>query len=305
MLKKLLGGTLLATTICAVAMTSQGEQASAISTSESYYSKLEYKDATHDEERLISPKTSVTIQSVEATKQLRSTSLVLYPKNQTLISRDRSGQAEIGLRTTSDGQAYGFVTQLNKYSNATYRQVKRGHTKTFYTPTGIKVVTGYTKAGGNLYFKWQGNKAVVKAKGYDVVYNDAKRKADTVRKYDRSKTKTTGTRAEKLLHEAKRLSGGRYVYNGQSIFYGLDCATYTQKIYLNALGKDIGSTTKAQAARAVKTRTVKNAQPGDILYDNKGHVGIYMGNGQAYDMLVGGAKLRPLSHWNWKIALVY
>lgn len=305
MFKKLIGGALFATGICAVAMTAQSEQASAISSAEAYYSKLEYRDVTHDEERLISPKVSVTIQSVEATKQLRSTSLVLYPKNQTIISRDRSGQAEVGLRTTSDGQAYGFVTQLNKYSNSTYRQVRRGTTQTFYTPSGIKVVTGYTKKDGNLYYKWQGNTAIVKAKGYDVVYNKQKRSVDSIRQYARSKTKKTGTRAEKLLHEAKRLSGGRYVYNGQSIFYGLDCATYTQKIYLNALGKDIGSTTKAQATRAITTRAVESAQPGDILYDGKGHVGIYMGNGKAYDMLVGGAKLRPLSHWKWTIALVY
>lgn len=305
MLKKIIGGALFVTSLYTVSLTTSTEFASAISNSEAYYSKLEYKDVTHDEERLISPKASVTIQAVEATRQLRSTSLVLYQKNQTLISRDRSGQAEVGLRTTSDGQAYGFVTQLNKYSNSTYRTIKKGGTQTFYTPTGIKIVTGYTKAVGNLYFKWQGNKAIVKSKGYDVVYNDAKKAADTVRKYNRSKTKITGTKVEKLLHEAKRLSDGRYVYNGQSIFYGLDCATYTQKIYLHALGKDIGSTTTAQAARAIKTRTVKNAQPGDILYDGKGHVGIYMGDGKAYDMLVGGAKLRPLSHWKWTIALAY
>lgn len=303
-MKKLFGGTLLASSFLAVALTAQIEQASAISYNEAYFSKLEYKDVTHDEERLINPTSSVTIQAVESTDQLRSTSLVLYPTTQTLITRDRSGQAEVGLRTTRDGQAYGFVSQLNKYSNTTYRQIKKGKSQTFYTPTGMKVVAGYT-SNNNLFFKWQGNKALVKSKGYTVLYNDQARKDDTVRRYDRSKTKTTGTKTEKLLHEARRLSGGRYVYNGQSLFYGLDCATYTQKIYLNALGVDIGSTTKAQADRALKTRSVKNAKPGDILYDGKGHVGIYMGNGQAYDMLVGGAKLRPLSHWKWTTALAY
>ncbi len=303
-MKKLFGSTVLAAGFLAVALTAQGTHASAITYTEAYFSKLEYKDATHDEERLISSKSSVTIQAVENSKQLRSTSLVLFPTKQTIITRDRDGQAEVGLRTTSDGQAYGFVSQLNKYSNSTYRQIQKGKSQAFYTPNGVKVVAGYT-ANNNLFFKWKGNKVLVKSKGYSVVYNDQARKENKIRTYDRSKTKTTGTKAEKLLHEARRLSGGRYVYNGQSLFYGLDCATYTQKIYLNALGVDIGSTTKAQAARALKTRTVKNAKPGDILYDGKGHVGIYMGDGKAYDMLVGGAKLRPLSHWKWTVALAY
>lgn len=305
MYKKLLSGTILTASIFGLSTWLPSEEASAITYTEAYFSKLEYKDAKHDEERLLNSKASLTLQTTkEKQGKVRSTSLVLYPKNQSIISKDRSGNGEVGLKLTRDGKAYGFVTQLEKYKNTTYTLIEQGKGKTFYTPKGIKVRIGYSSKG-NLYYKWGNHEVIVRTYGSIKRYDGKEISDKKVRTYNVTKQKKTGTTAEKLVHEAKRLAGGQYVYNGQSLFYGLDCATYTQKIYMNVLGIDIGSTTKAQRARATAVKSVKNAKVGDILYDNKGHVGIYVGNGKAYDMLIGGAKLHKLSHWKWQVAMSY
>ncbi len=305
MYKKLLSGTILTASIFGLSTWLHSEEASAITYTEAYFSKLEYKDAKHDEERLLNSKASLTLQTTnEEQGKVRSTSLVLYPKNQSIVSKDRSGNGEVGLKLTRDGKAYGFVTQLEKYKNTTYTLIEQGKGKTFYTPKGIKVRIGYSSKG-NLYYKWGNHEVIVRTDGSIKRYDGKEISDKKVRTYNVTKQKKTGTTAEKLVHEAKRLAGGQYVYNGQSLFYGLDCATYTQKIYMNVLGIDIGSTTKAQRARATAVKSVKNAKVGDILYDNKGHVGIYVGNGKAYDMLIGGAKLHKLSHWKWQVAMSY
>ena len=305
MYKKLISSTILTASIFGFATWLQSTPASAITYTEAYFSKLEYKDAKYDEERLVNSKASLTLQTTkEDGGKVRSTSLVLYPKNQSVVSKDRSGNGEVGLKLTRDGKAYGFVTQLEKYKNTTYTLIEKGRGKTFYTPKGTKVRIGYS-AKGNLYYKWNDHEIIIRPNGSLKSYDGKAISDKKIRTYNVTKPKKTGTTAEKLLHEAKRLSGGQYVYNGQSMFYGLDCATYTQKIYMNVLGIDIGSTTKAQRARATTVKSVKKAKVGDILYDNKGHVGIYAGNGKAYDMLIGGAKLHKLSHWNWQVAMSY
>lgn len=62
-----------------------------------------------------------------------------------------------------------------------------------------------------------------------------------------------------------------------------DCSSFTQHIFRQMIGKDIGATTREQR-RAGKKVSPSNMRPGDLVFFDTnrkdGHVGIYMGNGK-------------------------
>ena len=73
--------------------------------------------------------------------------------------------------------------------------------------------------------------------------------------------------------------GKKYCYGGSSPSTGFDCSGLMQWGFKQG-GVSIGRTTYDQARNGVGV-SVKNAQPGDLLlYSDKSHVGMYIGNGQ-------------------------
>lgn len=84
--------------------------------------------------------------------------------------------------------------------------------------------------------------------------------------------------AQSILNEAYKHLGATYVWGatGPSAF---DCSGFTQYVYANAAGVDISRTTYSQVGVGQSIGR-DELQPGDLVFPNPGHVGIYVGNGQ-------------------------
>lgn len=84
--------------------------------------------------------------------------------------------------------------------------------------------------------------------------------------------------AQSILSEAYKHLGAAYVWGatGPSTF---DCSGFTQYVYSNAAGVDISRTTYSQIGVG-QSVSRDELQPGDLVFPNPGHVGIYVGNGQ-------------------------
>ncbi|MFW2487720.1 NlpC/P60 family protein [Clostridium chromiireducens] len=84
--------------------------------------------------------------------------------------------------------------------------------------------------------------------------------------------------AQAVLNEAYKHLGTPYVWGatGPDTF---DCSGFTSYVYRNAAGIDISRTTYTQidVGQSVSRDELK---PGDLVFPNPGHVGIYVGNGQ-------------------------
>lgn len=95
-----------------------------------------------------------------------------------------------------------------------------------------------------------------------------------------SKKPSAGTSgsASAVLNEAYKHLGKAYVYGatGPSNF---DCSGFTEYVYLHATGRDISRTTYTQIGEGTPVSQA-DLQPGDLVFPNDGHVGIYVGNGQ-------------------------
>ncbi|MBU5488229.1 C40 family peptidase [Clostridium sp. MSJ-8] len=83
---------------------------------------------------------------------------------------------------------------------------------------------------------------------------------------------------EKIIEFAKRYKGTPYQW-GATGPYSFDCSGFTQYVYRNVLGIEIGRTTYVQI-NAGKAVSYAELQPGDLVFPHTGHVGIYIGNGQ-------------------------
>ncbi|MDE7298431.1 MAG: C40 family peptidase [Lachnospiraceae bacterium] len=92
----------------------------------------------------------------------------------------------------------------------------------------------------------------------------------------------------KVISEAKKYIGLKYVWGGTSLTKGADCSGFCLAIY-RACGistKKLPRTSYDMAASSVgKTVSLANAKPGDLVFygDTRGnvnHVGIYIGNNQ-------------------------
>ena len=87
-----------------------------------------------------------------------------------------------------------------------------------------------------------------------------------------------GAKAVALAMKAKQ-AGTPYVWGGNSLTKGIDCSGLVQQVY-RQLGIDLPRVTYDQA-KAGKQVSTNDLRPGDLVfYNNLGHVGIYMGNGQ-------------------------
>lgn len=84
--------------------------------------------------------------------------------------------------------------------------------------------------------------------------------------------------ASMVLNEAYKHLGKAYVWGakGPDVF---DCSGFTSYVYRHSMGVEIGPSTYQQiyAGREV---SYSQLQPGDLVFPDPGHVGIYVGNGQ-------------------------
>lgn len=87
-----------------------------------------------------------------------------------------------------------------------------------------------------------------------------------------------GGNAQAILNEAYKHLGAKYVWGaiGPETF---DCSGFTSYVYKHAAGMNISRTTYTQVdvGQPVSQDQLK---PGDLVFPNAGHVGIYVGNGQ-------------------------
>lgn len=84
--------------------------------------------------------------------------------------------------------------------------------------------------------------------------------------------------AQAVLNEAYKYLGAQYVWGatGPSTF---DCSGFTSYVYRHAAGMEISRTTYTQI-NVGQPVSQDQLQPGDLVFPNAGHVGIYVGNGQ-------------------------
>ena len=98
-----------------------------------------------------------------------------------------------------------------------------------------------------------------------------------------SKSTTSNTSlGQKIVSYSLKFKGNPYKWGGTSLTNGTDCSGFTQSIF-KKFGINIPRTSRAQA-RSGKTISVKNLQPGDLVFYGKSgrinHVAIYIGNGK-------------------------
>ena len=109
--------------------------------------------------------------------------------------------------------------------------------------------------------------------------------------------------SKRIIEEARTLLGTPYKYGvkEEDIPRFVDCSSFTQLIFQNVIGKDIGRSTILQATHG-ETVSEKDLKPGDLIFfrgskghfSDKlfppekygydiciGHVAIYTGNGMA------------------------
>lgn len=99
-----------------------------------------------------------------------------------------------------------------------------------------------------------------------------------------------------VVEYAKRHTGIPYQWGGDIEdmleLGGLDCSGFTQKVYLDLFGVDIGRTTWDQVKYG-KTVNLNELEIGDLIFTNKcEHVGIYVGNGEMINAVDTGDVIR-------------
>ena len=93
---------------------------------------------------------------------------------------------------------------------------------------------------------------------------------------------TSDTRSA-LVAYGKTLLGIPYVWGGTSVTSGLDCSGFTSQVYAHVTGQDIGRTTWNQDGTGQHI-SLSELKPGDLILEyGKGHVAMYIGNGQQID----------------------
>lgn len=99
----------------------------------------------------------------------------------------------------------------------------------------------------------------------------------------------TGAGNGSIIDVAKKYIGVPYVAGGRTPKSGMDCSGYTAYVLREALGIKVPALSGLQAQRGTKVNSLKDAQPGDLLFFDLGprntykgidHVAIYLGNGK-------------------------
>lgn len=102
-------------------------------------------------------------------------------------------------------------------------------------------------------------------------------------------TAATGTGNNSIIATAKKYIGVPYVAGGRTPKSGMDCSGYTAYVLKEALGITVPALSGKQAQGGAAVASIKDAQPGDLLFFDLGprdtyrgidHVAIYLGNGR-------------------------
>lgn len=109
--------------------------------------------------------------------------------------------------------------------------------------------------------------------------------------------------AGSLVEKALTYVGGRYVWGGTSLEYGVDCSGFTQQIF-KLFGYNLPRTSRSQAKTGIEV-TPAELQPGDLVfYSKKGvinHVALYVGDG----LIVHASNSRPYPKGGIKVSKVF
>lgn len=114
------------------------------------------------------------------------------------------------------------------------------------------------------------------------------------------------TKRQKVVSMARSYKGRlRYVFGGKSITNGTgDCSGFTNFIYRNAVGLNIGHGTSSQITKGVKIST-SEAEPGDIVFfqgtyrSGVSHVGIVTSKGMCVSLASSGCKEHSYTSGYW------
>jgi cell wall-associated NlpC family hydrolase len=113
------------------------------------------------------------------------------------------------------------------------------------------------------------------------------------------------TKLNAILKVAESKLGTQYVWghNEDRGQYGFDCSNFTAYVYHHALGYIMSTSSQTQYHSVGTPVSTSSMRPGDLLVFNQGgHVGIYIGNGQMIQCggglaKVGYLKVSPGSYW--------
>ena len=115
-----------------------------------------------------------------------------------------------------------------------------------------------------------------------------------------------------ILQVAQSKLGTPYIWghNEDRGQYGFDCSNFTAYVYHHALGYKMSGSSQVQYHSVGWNVPLSSLQPGDlVVFDNGGHVGIYIGNGEMIQeggglKKVGYLPLHPGSYWYGHISAV-
>lgn len=102
----------------------------------------------------------------------------------------------------------------------------------------------------------------------------------------------------------------RWGHNEDRGQYGFDCSNFTAYVYHHALGYRMSGSSQYQYHYIGQSVSKKSMRPGDLLiFNNGGHVGIYIGDGLMIQeggglRKVGYLKVSPGSYWYNHISAV-
>lgn len=115
-----------------------------------------------------------------------------------------------------------------------------------------------------------------------------------------------------ILQVAQSKLGTPYIWghNEDRGQYGFDCSNFTAYVYHHALGYHMSGASQTQYHSVGWSIPTSSMQPGDLLvFDNGGHVGIFIGNGEMIQcggglQKVGYLKVSQGSYWYNHITVV-
>ncbi|MDU6337597.1 MAG: NlpC/P60 family protein, partial [Clostridium sporogenes] len=108
--------------------------------------------------------------------------------------------------------------------------------------------------------------------------------------------KTPATHGD-VISYAKQYLGTPYVWGGTSPS-GFDCSRFVQYVYRNAAGIELPRDTYGQIGAGSRV-SQDQLQPGDLVFPDAGHVGIYIGGGQMIHSPKSGDVVKISSVWSF------
>ncbi|MBU5299633.1 SH3 domain-containing protein [Clostridium sporogenes] len=100
-----------------------------------------------------------------------------------------------------------------------------------------------------------------------------------------------------VISYARQYLGTPYIWGGTSP-NGFDCSGFVQYVYRNAAGISLPRDTYGQIGAGSRV-SQDQLQPGDLVFPNAGHVGIYIGGGQMIHAPKSGDVVKISSVWSF------